>query len=246
VKLRPVRVLSIVHEDDAGPGVFADVMRERGEEMVEWIPAQQAPPAAEGFEAALVFGGAMNVDQEDGHEWLASEKQLLRSLLGLGTPALGVCLGAQLLAEVAGGEARRMAQPEIGWTVVDLTVEAAGDPLLAPLPTRFEGFQWHSYEASPPDGATLLARNEACVQAFSLAAAPWWGIQFHAEATGETIAGWIAGYRSDADAVRADLNWEALLLETDQEIARWNAHGIGICSRFLDHAASLRVAGTVG
>jgi GMP synthase-like glutamine amidotransferase len=246
VKLRSVRVLSIVHEHDAGPGVFADVAHECAEEVVEWIPARSAPPAAEGFEAALVFGGAMHVDQDDGHGWLPAEKQLLRSLLGLGTPALGVCLGAQLLAEVAGGGARRMTQPEIGWTLVELTGEAATDPLLGPLPARFEGFQWHSYEASPPDGALSLARSDACLQAFSLAAAPWWGIQFHAEVTSETIAGWIAGYRSDEDAVRANLNWDAVLLETNQKIARWNTRGIGICRRFLDHAASLRVAGAQG
>ena len=246
MKLQAVRVLSIVHERDAGAGVFADVARDRGEELVEWIPGQQPPPAAEAFEAVLVFGGAMHADQEDGHGWLAVEKQLLRSLLGLGTPALGVCLGAQLLAEVAGGGARRMAQPEIGWTLVELTRQAAADPLLGPLPACFEGFQWHSYEASPPAGAVSLARSEACMQAFSLPAAPWWGIQFHAEATSETIAGWIAGYRSDEDAVRADLNWEALRLQTDQKIAHWNARGIGICGRFLDHATSLRVTGAPG
>jgi GMP synthase-like glutamine amidotransferase len=246
VKLQAVRVLSIVHEHDAGPGVFADVTRERGEEVVEWIPAQQAPPAAGGWGAVLVFGGAMHVDEEDAHGWLVAEKQLLRSLLDLSTPALGVCLGAQLLAELAGGKARRMAQPEIGWTVIELTGQAASDPLLGPLPARFEGFQWHSYEALPPDGAVPLARTKACIQAYALAAAPWWGIQFHAEATSETIAGWIAGYRSDHDAVRAEVNWEALQLETDREIARWNALGIGICTRFLDHAASLRAAGAPG
>jgi GMP synthase-like glutamine amidotransferase len=237
VKLLAVRVLSIVHEHAAGPGVFADVARQRGEEVVEWIPAQQAPPAAEGFEAVLVFGGATHVDQEVAHGWLATEKQLLRSLLDLGTPALGVCLGAQLLAEVAGGGARRMAQPEIGWTVMELTSRAAADPLLGPLPARFEGFQWHSYEASPPDGAVLLARSEACMQAFSLTAAPWWGIQFHAEATNETIADWIAGYRDDEDAVRARPDWDAVRLETEKKIASWNTRGIGICRRFLDHAA---------
>jgi GMP synthase-like glutamine amidotransferase len=237
VKLQAVRVLSIVHEHEAGPGVFADVAQERGEEMVEWIPAQQAPPAADRFEAVLVFGGAMHVDQEDGHGWLTTEKQLLRSLLDLGTPALGVCLGAQLLAEVAGGGARRMAQPEIGWTFVELTEQAAADPLLGLLPARFEGFQWHSYEASPPDGAVSLARSEACMQAFSLAAARWWGIQFHAEATRETISGWIAGYRSDEDAVRSSPDWETVRLRTDKKIAHWNTHGMGICRRFLDHAA---------
>jgi GMP synthase-like glutamine amidotransferase len=242
VKLQAVRVLSIVHEQNAGPGVFGEVAHERGEEVVECIPPQQLPPAAEGFEAVLVFGGAMHVDQEDGHGWLAGEKQLLRSLLQLGTPALGVCLGAQLLAEVAGGGARRMPQPEIGWTLVELTGEAAADPLLGPLPARFESFQWHSYEAWLPGGAVPLARSEACTQAFSLATAPWWGIQFHAEVTSETIAGWIAGYRSDEDAVAASPDWKAVRLETDKKIASWNTRGIGICSRFLDHAASLHVA----
>src|SRR5262249_4660012 len=106
-----------------------------------------------------------------------------------------------------------------------------------PLPARFEGFQWHSYEASPPDGAVSLARSEACPQAFSLADAPWWGIQFHAEATNETIAGWISGYRSDADAVRASPDWEAVRLETDKKIAGCNTRGTEIWTRFLDHAA---------
>jgi GMP synthase-like glutamine amidotransferase len=246
VKLQPVRVLSIVHEHDAGPGVFADEARKRGEEMVEWMPARQPPPAAEGFEAALVFGGAMHVDQEVGHGWLAVEKRLLRSLLDLGTPALGVCLGAQLLAEVAGGGARRMAQPEIGWTLIELTAQAAADPLLGPLPARFEGFQWHSYAASPPEGAVSLARSDACIQAFSLTTVPWWGIQFHAEATSETIAAWIAGYRSDEDAVHASMDWDRVRLETDERIARWNTRGTEICERFLDLAARRRPSGGSG
>src|SRR5947208_1421562 len=75
-----------------------------------------------------------------------------------------------------------------------------------------------------------------CAQAFRVREAPWWGIQFHAEATSETIAGWIRDYRSDEDAARANLDWEAILLETRRQIGRWNELGVGICSRFLDHA----------
>ena len=51
-----------------------------------------------------------------------------------------------------------------------------------------------------------------------------------------TIAGWIRDYRSDEDAARANLDWEAILLETRRQIGRWNELGVGICSRFLDHA----------
>lgn len=229
-------VLSIVHERDAPSGVFADAAARRGGELLEWIPAETAPPRVDGVGAVLVFGGAMNVDQEREHPWLGAEKELLGRLLTRGTPALGVCLGAQLLAEVAGGRATRSAEPEIGWTPVELTPAAADDGLLAQLPERFESFQWHSYEITAPPGAVALARSASCLQAFRLPDAPWWGIQFHAEATAETIAAWVADYRSDEGAVRADLDWEAILLDTRRQIARWNELGVGICGRFLEEA----------
>src|SRR5205807_2849630 len=128
--------------------------------------------------------------------------------------------------------------PEIGWKTVQLTPAAAGDVLLAPLPARFESFQWHSYELFAPRRAVSLARSAAYLQAFRLDGAPRWGIQFHAEATAETIAGWIRDYRSDEDAVRVGLDWDAILVETRREIGRWNELGAGICRRFLDHAAN--------
>jgi hypothetical protein len=137
-----------------------------------------------------------------------------------------------------GGGAKRAVEPEIGWRAVGLTPEAAGDALLGPLPAQFTSFQWHSYELSAPRGAVALARSAACLQAFRLAAKPWWGIRFHAEVTDETIADWVRDYRSDEDAVRADLNWPAILAETAREIGRWNEHGIGICQRFLDRLSA--------
>jgi GMP synthase (glutamine-hydrolysing) len=237
VTLNAVRVLSIVHEREAGSGVFADVALERGDEVVEWIPAEGAAPAPDSFAALLVFGGAMNVDEEREHQWLVGEKQLLGEFLARGTPAMGVCLGAQLLAEVAGGAAMRASAPEIGWTCIELASAAGGDPVLGQLPRRFEGFQWHSYELSAPPDAVALARSPACLQAFRLHAAPWWGVQFHAEVTSETIAAWITDYRSDRDAVRAEPDLASILAVTRREISRWNELGTGICRRFLERAA---------
>jgi GMP synthase-like glutamine amidotransferase len=234
-----VRVLSIVHEREAGSGVFADVARARGDDLVEWIPAECPRHVAEHHDAALVFGGAMHAHEETEHGWLRGEKALLRGLLGGGTPTLGVCLGAQLLAEVAGGGVTRMAAPEIGWTSTQLTRAARADPLLEALPETFDAFQWHSYEISPPADAVPLAYSPACLQAFRLQAAPCWGIQFHAEVTSETIDGWVEDYRSDVDAVRAELDWEAMLAETARRIAGWNELGVRICKSFLDRAAAI-------
>ena len=231
-----MRVLSIVHQRDAGPGVFAAAAADRGDELMEWVPAE-APAPADGFDAALVFGGAMNVDEEEANPWLAGEKLLLRELLAAGKPLLGVCLGAQLVADAAGADVRRASEPEIGWRQVERAPEAAGDPVLGPLPERFLAFQWHSYESCLAPGATALARSPVCLQAFR-AGARVWGIQFHAEVTRTEVGAWLDDYRKDPDAVRIGLDPEALRAETEERIEAWNEVGRGLCGRFLEVAAT--------
>jgi len=227
-----MRVLTIVHQRDAGPGVFGEAAAAAGHELVQWVPAEGSPPEVGGVDAAMVFGGAMHVDQEDAHPWLVPEKRLLHELLERGTPTLGVCLGSQLVAEAAGATPRRARRPEIGWHEVELTEDAAGDPLLGGLPHRFETFQWHSYEAPLPDGATPLANSEVCLQAFRLDGRAW-GVQFHAEVTEAVVNSWLDDYATDPDAVRIGIDPEAIRAHTAPRIAAWNELGRTLCERFL-------------
>jgi GMP synthase (glutamine-hydrolysing) len=230
-----VKLLSISHQADAGPGVFAEEIAARGHSLDSWlIPEQPEPPADPGgYDAAMVFGGSMNVDQEDEHTWLRPEKAVIASLIEGGTPLLGVCLGTQLVAEAAGGSAGRASEPEIGWCQVELTPEGAADPLLAPLAPAFEAFQWHSYEAAPPPEAVTLARSPVCPQAYRIGDHAW-GIQFHAEVSAADAEHWIEDYRSDSDAVRTGVDPDLLRDETRQKIAAWNQLGRELCGRFLD------------
>jgi GMP synthase (glutamine-hydrolysing) len=234
-----VRVLAVVHHEDAGPGVFGQVTREAGHELLEWVPTSGRAPDLSGIGAAMVFGGAMHVDQEDAHPWMPGEKALLRELLARGTPVIGVCLGAQLVAEAAGSAPRRAAEPEIGWAHVELTREGRGDPLLAGLPPRLEAFQWHSYEAPLPAGATELARNPVCLQAYRLNGSPAWGIQFHAEVTMRELDAWLDSWDTDEDAVRIGLDPEALRRESAARIDAWMEVGRGIARRFVREADNL-------
>jgi GMP synthase (glutamine-hydrolysing) len=229
-----MRALAIVHQPDAGPGVFAGAIRSAGVELDTWMrAATPSPPREPGqYDAVLVFGGAMHADQEDSHPWLREEKALLADLLQRRVPLLGVCLGAQLVAEAAAGPPRRAREPEIGWHEVRLAAEAADDPLLGPLPRRFVAFQWHSYEFPLPPGATALARSPVCLQAYRLGESAW-GIQFHAEVTREDAEAWIDDYRSDEDAVRLGFDTEELRRRTSGAIEAWNALGRGLCSRFI-------------
>jgi GMP synthase (glutamine-hydrolysing) len=233
-----MRVLAIVHQRDAGAGVFADAIRSRGLEMDTWLRAEtDSPPRKPSdYDAALIFGGAMHVDHEDRHPWLQEEKALLSDLLERRVPLLGVCLGAQLIAEAAGAAPHPASQPEIGWYEVELTADGMDDPLLGPLAPRFEAFEWHSYEFPLPPAAVPLARSASCLQAYRLGNCIW-GIQFHAEVTREDAEAWIDDYRSDEDAVRIELNPDDLRRHTRNAIADWNALGRGLCERFLATAS---------
>jgi GMP synthase (glutamine-hydrolysing) len=234
-----VRILAVVHQPDAGVGVFGEAALAMRHELVEWTPSTSDAPPLEGLDGAMVFGGAMHVDQEEEHPWLRGEKALLRELLRRRVPLLGICLGAQLLAEAAGAAPRRASRPEIGWHPIELTTAGARDPLLGQLPRRFEGFFWHSYEAPLPPGAVALARSPVCLHAFRLNGAAW-GLQFHPEVTGADLGSWLDGYRNDLDAVRMRLDPVALRAESSGRIEAWNELGRGIARRFLAAAEGLR------
>ena len=237
-----MRILAINHQHDAGPGVFAEAIRARGDTLDEWDLAEDEgapgdPPADPfGYDAVMTFGGAMHADQDDGIPWIVPERALLRDLLAAEMPLLGACLGAQLLAQAAGGSVKRMTEPEIGWIDVEVTADGSSDPLLGALAPGFEGFNWHSYECVLPAGAAILARSETCVQAFRLGERAY-GIQFHAEVSSPDAYKWIDEWDEDEDAVRVGLDHVALRAETRGAIASWNETGRALCGRFLDAIA---------
>src|SRR3954447_8484597 len=158
------RALAIVHQSDAGPGVFADEFAARGDQLDEWLIASGEPAPADprNYDAVLTFGGAMNAHEEHDHPWLRFETDLLARLLDSGMPLLGVCLGSQLLAAAMSATPRRAREPEIGWFDVKVSDEGAADPLIGELAPYFTAFGWHSYEAPLPPGAVALAQSDVC------------------------------------------------------------------------------------
>ena len=225
----------MVHQIDAGSGVFGAVAERRADEVVEWIPVQGPLPGGD-FDAVMVFGGGMHPDQEDEHPWLRGEKALIRGWLEDGVPLLATCLGSELLAQAAGGRAERMPEPQIGWHEVSLTPEARADPVLSGLPDSFTAFQWHSYSTPLPSEASCLARRDEYADAFRMGDA--WGFQFHAEVTADIVSGWLDRYGEDEDARRIGFDPEPVRVETMDRIAEWNAIGERISEAFLEYARS--------
>lgn len=226
-------VLSIVHPGDAGSELFGPLVRELGHRFDERSFAEGTPPAPDTYDAVLVFGGSMHVDQEEQHPWLCGEAKWLHGLLEGPTPTLGVCLGSQLLAQAAGAWVGPLPVPEIGWSDVELTDAGSADPVLSALPPRFEALQWHHYAHELPQGAVALAHSAASLQGFRLGDTCW-GVQFHPEVTEPQVERWIAD-KSDLPA-----DPERLRAETRERIGGWNELGRRLCRSFL--AAAERLA----
>ena len=87
-----MRILSLVHGQLVGPELFAAVAAEEGHDHDEWsVPDEPAPPRPlEDYDAIFVFGGRMNVDQEEEHPWLTDEVALVADLVAREVPLLGV------------------------------------------------------------------------------------------------------------------------------------------------------------
>jgi GMP synthase (glutamine-hydrolysing) len=226
-----MKVLAIVHQPDAGPGVFAEVIADAGIELDTWCPPEQPePPALDQYGAVISFGGDAHPDQDSERPWLATERGVLREALKTDVPVLGVCLGAELLAQAAGAAVRRANRPEIGFHPVQMTDAGARDVLLGPIPPRFHALSWHSYQCELPVIATALARSDTGIQAFRIGARTW-GIQFHAEVTQADFNSWLDDYEADPDA--HGINPEELRAELEDRIIAWNELGRAMCRRFL-------------
>jgi GMP synthase-like glutamine amidotransferase len=137
-------------------------------------------PTRDDLDCLVVLGGPMSAWEEDRHPWLTAEKRLLETLIEAGKPILGICLGAQLLADVLGARTYPGKHKEIGWQRVDATRECHAHRIGAVLPDTFETFLWHGDSFDIPEGAVHLARSAAFEgQAFS------WNrvlaLQFHLE-----------------------------------------------------------------
>jgi GMP synthase-like glutamine amidotransferase len=233
-----MRVLSLVHQDDAPPGTFGEVVVEHGHEheVRSFVPGAGEPPppgAAQAYGAVMIFGGSMQVDQDDEHPWLEDERALIRDLIEREVPTLGVCLGAQVIAQTAGAAVGPATVPEVGWHEVDLTAEASDDPVLRACPNRFAAYQGHSYGFTLPPGATALAHGQADqLQAYRIGDTTW-GVQFHPEVTLEIVDPWIAEHARDGEVG----DEPALREVTRVNMPRWMAFGRALCARFLEHAS---------
>jgi len=185
-----MKILVLQHIACEPPGVYEDVLNERGAELVRVeVDAGEALPSWRGLDAIVAMGGPMSANDEAELPWLRDEKALIADAVRAGLPFWGVCLGVQLLASSLGARVWAGDEPEVGVLPVELTEDALADPVFAGLPPSLPALQWHGDTFELPDGAVRLAGSSAYPnQAFRYRNA--YGLQFHLEVSTAMALEW--------------------------------------------------------
>ncbi|MEW6058162.1 MAG: gamma-glutamyl-gamma-aminobutyrate hydrolase family protein [Bdellovibrionota bacterium] len=188
------KVCVVQHAPHEGPGTFGGVLREYGFEIETLFATQAGPQAWEQVSRSslvLVMGGSMGVYEKDLHSFLRPELAALEKRIREKLPTLGVCLGAQLLAEASGGRAYLSGRREVGWHEVQLTDAGLKDPVLGRLDWSKPVFHWHQDTYDLPGIGVGLANSERFAQQAFRLGENIYGLQFHPEVPQSEVREWV-------------------------------------------------------
>ncbi len=143
----------------------------------------QELPSPREIEALVVMGGPMGVTDVDEYPWLRREKAFIRECITQRKKVLGICLGAQLIADVLDAKVAPMTQKEIGWFPLEWTDEALQYSLFESFPKQQTVLHWHGDRFEIPKDALPLAASQGCNNQGFLIDDQVLGLQFHLEMT---------------------------------------------------------------
>jgi GMP synthase-like glutamine amidotransferase len=165
-------------------------------------------PKVEEIDLCVVMGGPMSVNDENDYHWLVDEKDFIKSVIESGKPILGICLGAQLIANAMGGKVFKNAVKEIGWFPVQAAIPLNND--VFNFPEKTVAFHWHGETFSLPSQAIQIAKSEGCKnQAFQIGSNAI-GLQFHLETTPDSAQAIVENCRDELV--------EGEFIQTEQDI----------------------------
>jgi GMP synthase (glutamine-hydrolysing) len=173
-----MRVLVIENAPSAPAGLFGQWLADQGHDLTTIAPTA-LPPDHTSHDLTVTLGSPAGAWEDK--PWIHAQRAWLAAAIADNHPTIGICFGAQLIAEALGGKAAPNTERHAGW----IEITDAADPRFAgPWP------RWHGDHIIAPEGAEILARSRGTIQAYQFASAVC--LQFHPEADEAALAAWAA------------------------------------------------------
>jgi len=220
---RSLRVHHLQHVPFEGLGSMGPYLDSRGHSLssTHLYLGQDLPPVRD-LDWVIVMGGPMGVHDEEQYGWLRQEKAFIRKAIDAGKTVLGVCLGAQLMADALGAAVRRNGFREIGWFPVQtdegMELTVLGDV----IPPCLDAFHWHGDTFDIPDGAVRLGSSEACRNQGFILDDRILALQFHLETTPDSARALVENCGHELDG-SLYVQTSAEMLADPQRFGRINA-----------------------
>lgn len=115
-----MRIHYLQHVPFEGLGTMESYFLQRGHRLSSThFYLEKPPPSVAEFDWLVVMGGPMGVYDEIKFPWLTEEKSFIGKSIKSGKIVLGICLGAQLIADVLGAGVFKNQYREIGWFPIE-------------------------------------------------------------------------------------------------------------------------------
>ena len=154
-------------------------------------------PAVSEFDWLIIMGGPMSIYDKDQSSWLKVEKEFIKSAIKADKTIIGICLGAQILAETLGAKVYPNRKKEIGWFPVFITECGKNHKILNDFPASLDVFHWHGDTFDLPKTAIHLFQTDLCANQAFIINDKILGLQFHLEVTPYTLKEMITNCRNE-------------------------------------------------
>jgi GMP synthase (glutamine-hydrolysing) len=237
-----------------GPGRVVGLLRDFGipVQIRKLFAGDEVPSDLDEIRLAVVLGGPMRIAEGAGAEpaFLANETELLKRMIAIDRPVLGIGLGAQLLAKAAGAKVHANATPEWGWLPVTFPFPGGTEPMVMGMSDGAPMFHWHvdTFDLPrlpapatppppgtppPPTGNALLSSSKACKnQAFRFKNRLF-GFQYHIELTAADIDAILAAHGAEAPASLSADSIKQIREQTEKNLGRYTRLGDRILRNFV-------------